>query len=1019
MRILIGISVLLVGALVGVLIALPRLVTWDDYRDQVTEQAEAITGQTITIGGRIDLKFLPEPTLTLDQATLSSPRDAPGGRSLAVDRLDLRLKPLPLLGGRMEIDAVRLVRPVLQVTAPRTSIASALLLAGGGMMLPLGEGGPSRLTVVDGRAVVRGSDHGTQRDVEAINFEVGAEGPKGPYTFDGEFAIAAQTIGITARLGQLEPNAWSTLQLVLTAPGAGRGPTILSFRGLTWSDLASPRLRGDLSVTGTDARAGIDALDGGFGSSLPALPTWLSVPFRVAAHLELVDHEAKLEQLHLALADTEADGSLRLGLGPQPEIDLELGMGHLAAPDAWPLGAAGVAPLAALAGLKGRVDLSVDALDYHGGTIRRLRTTLALAGTGELTVEQARALLPGQTSVDFTGALAGRGADALLQGDLKVVSDDLGALLDWSGLGPSLRQAGLAAGRLRTLSLASRLALDDSALRFTEAELRVDASRLSGSLALSLGARPQVAGVVALDRLNLDAYLPDGRLPQLAGQGLQAFGAFDAALEARIERLTWHGQRFQDISLNGRSVAGQLTLSDLSVRDAAETDAHLSGDLDLNQRSFDLAATLQTARPSQLLRSLGIAPPLLLARLTPISVQATAKGKLDAFDLDLELRHDQASLALKGKVQEVDGKPTYALTVDAGDPDYPQLLDQIGIAAAPGAAEPAPVSVTGKLTGDLSGQTAMVGTARLGAMSLTGQVGFQPGRPRPKLRVRLSAGEPSAAGLASLAALTGLYLDPIVTEGPEGGAWSSEPLAFGWLGALDADVELSAKGGLAGPGFEVQARLDQGRLMIDQLSAALWNGQLKVQTSVDAARPLPYLGLAIDLREIDPAALAAWLDLPPVVQGKADLYVEATTAGDNLRDLIRGLIGDAKVTLHDGRLVGAGLARLASVDAGAGSDPVPTPEAVAVVPVPSLSGSFALKRGIATAQGVRLELDGHPARLEGSVDLLLWAADLTFRLDGAGDAGDRAPGLKLVGPLDRPQIRLLQPPAPALPEQAP
>ncbi len=1025
MRILIGISVLLVGVVVGVLIALPRLVTWDDYRDQVTEQAEAITGQTVTIGGRIDLKFLPEPTLTLAQATLSSPPNTPGGRSLAVDRLDLRLKPLPLLGGRMEIDAVRLVRPVLQVTAPRANPASALLLAGGGMMLPLGEGGPSRLTVVDGRAIVRGTEHGTEHAVEAINFEVGADGPKGPYTFDGEFAIAAQTIGITARVGLLEPNAWSTLQLVLTAPGAGKGPTILSFRGLTWSDLAAPRLRGELSMTGTDAKAGIGALDdafegglgGALGDSLPDLPARLSVPFRVAAHLEFVDHEAKLERLHLALADTEADGSLRLGLGPQPEIDLELGMAHLAAPDAWPLGAAGLAPLAALAGLKGRVDLSVDALDYRGGTIRHLRTTLALAGTGGLTVEQARATLPGQTSVDFTGALTGKGADAVLQGDLKVVSDDLSGLLAWSGLG--LQQSGLARGRLRTLSLASRLALDPSTLRFTEAELRVDASRLSGSLALSLGARPQIAGVLALDRLDLDAYLPDGRLPPLAGPGLQAFDAFDAALEARIDRLTWHGLRFQDISLNGRSVAGQLTLSDLSLHDAAETDAHLSGELNLRQRTFDLAATLQTGRPAQLLRSLGRSPPLLLARLTPISVQATAKGKLDAFDLDLELHHDQASLALKGVVHDLDGQPTYTLTVDAAHPDYPQLLDQIGVLAEPGSAEPAPASITGKLTGDLSGQTTMVGTARLGAMSLTGQVGFQPARPRPKLTVRLSAGEPDAAGLASLVALSGLYLDPIVTQGPEGGAWSSQPLAFGWLGAVDAEVEVSAKGGLAGPGFELQAQLDQGRLMIDQLSTALWNGQLKVQTSVDAARPLPYLGLAIDLREADAAALTAWLGLPPVVQGKADLYVEATTAGDNLRDLIRGLIGDAKVTLHDGRLVGADLARLASVEAGAAVDSTPIPEAAPAVPVPNLSGSFALKRGIATAKDVRLELDGHRAELEGSVDLLLWAADLTFRLDTAGGADGHPLGLKLVGPLDRPQMRLLQPPAPTLPGQAP
>ena len=76
-----------------------------------------------------------------------------------------------------------------------------------------------------------------------------------------------------------------------------------------------------------------------------------------------------------------------------------------------------------------------------------------------MTVEQARATLPGQTSVDFTGALAGRGTDALLEGALKVVSD--GSRRPARLVRP--RAAGVAAGRLRTLSLDSRLTLDASA----------------------------------------------------------------------------------------------------------------------------------------------------------------------------------------------------------------------------------------------------------------------------------------------------------------------------------------------------------------------------------------------------------------------------------------------------------------------------------------------------------------------------------------------------------------------------
>ena len=62
LRIAIALSLLLVVALVGGLALLPRLVAWDDYREELTEQAEALTGQSVAIQGRIDLELLPRPT---------------------------------------------------------------------------------------------------------------------------------------------------------------------------------------------------------------------------------------------------------------------------------------------------------------------------------------------------------------------------------------------------------------------------------------------------------------------------------------------------------------------------------------------------------------------------------------------------------------------------------------------------------------------------------------------------------------------------------------------------------------------------------------------------------------------------------------------------------------------------------------------------------------------------------------------------------------------------------------------
>ena len=1027
MRIAIVLSLLLVVALIGGLLLLPRLVAWDDYREELTERAEALTGQSVAIEGRIDLQLLPRPSLTLARATLSSRADAPVEQALRVDRLDLRLKPLPLLGGRFEVDEIRLVRPVLQVAEAEDAGSAALTLAGGGIVLPLAADGPRRLSVVDGRAVLDGAEAGPGQEIEAINLDLVAAGPNGPYTLSGEFTVAAQPFEFAGQLGQTAPEAWSTLQLEVTAR-ADDSPTRLSFRGLSWSDPAAPRLRGELALSGSDARAGLLALDPVLGRQLPPLPEGLAASFRLSGRLEFANLTAALDELYLVLGEVEARGQLQLGLGASPVLDLRLDVPRLRGPEVALPDGEGLAALAALAEASaGQIDLSIGELAWRGGTIRRIRTTIALEGAGGLTVEQARATLPGQSSLGFTGAMVGQGGEAALQGELTLVASDLRSALRWLELEP----AEVPEGRLRTLSLASSLVLGDGTLRFVDAELRVDASRLTGSLALSLGGRTRLAGALTLDRLDLDAYWPEGDVRQLVDRTLAAFGSLDAAVEARLERLTWHGVRLQDLVLDGRSVAGQLTVRRLSVHDLAGNQGRLAGELDLAGGTFDLAAELDSTRPAQLLRGLGAEPPLMLARLTPVHAEGTLKGSIDLSELALEVRHQEARLALAGTLDWSDEQPRYDLEIDARHPDYPALLDQMGIPRTTGADRPAGFSMTGRLEGDLSEAAAVVGSLRLGPMSLTGRAGWQRGQPRPRLTLQISAGEPSAAALKDLLASAGLPVDPSLLARPRAGAWSAEPLALRWLTALDAEIELSGKGGVVGPGFELLARLEQGRLTVDRLSASLWGGQIEVQSSLDAWRPLPFMALAVDLRGIDPTAFAAWLDLPPRLEGSVDLYAEATAAGASPRDLIGSLIGDLRIAVHDGRLVGC--ERLAELHAtrlveAAGAPPLDgssdTPGASVinadrppVMAIDDLSGSFKLKRGIATTSALPFELENAPARLEGAIDLLLWVADLELQVGAAEGTTNGVMTLQLLGPLDRPQIRRLTPEAAApLPE---
>ena len=140
-----------------------------------------------------------------------------------------------------------------------------------------------------------------------------------------------------------------------------------------------------------------------------------------------------------------------------------------------------------------------------------------------------------------------------------------------------------------------------------------------------------------------------------------------------------------------------------------------------------------------------------------------------------------------------------------------------------------------------------------------------------------------------------------------------------------------------------------------------------------------------------------------MVAGRATLRLQATGAGDNVRALVGSLMGKVELRAHDGAVLSALPEDFASSLARQSDGPQDAAEPA------GLAASFALQRGILVARPVDLDFGAIRTRLEGAVDLYLWALDLTLQANGGG------PALKVVGPLHRPQVRLI---GAAGPEQA-
>ena len=1006
MRILVLIAVVLTALIAAGLVAVSRFVEWDDYRAELTAQAEAMTGRSVAIDGRIDLNLLPRPMLSLARTTLASRPGADDGVRLEVDRLDLELKPLSLLRGRLDVQAVRLVRPVWRVAPAPDGRSQLMQLAGVAAWLPIASDGPTRLKVVDGRAALPEFAFGRESRLDQVNLELSAAEPGGAVALDGTLALNGQPLRLDARFGRMTQERSTTLRLELSTEGLGEaGASTATFGGVVWWRVDAPGMRGEVTVLGDDARSTIGALRNALGRETAPLPPWLAAPFRATGRVGLENDRLELSGVALELDGTELDGRLGVILAARPEIDLEIHARQFPLPAGLSAEAVGrgLGPFFALAAaVRGKVDLAVGTLDHPGMPLQRVRASMHFSGDGHATIRDARVTLPGQTDVGFAGELTGAGADVELRGKLTAVTENLRAVLAALEMHP----AQVADSGLTALTLASEVSLRRDAWRFGEIELRVDATRVTGSVAINPAPRPQIAANLVLDRLDVDAYWPNRAPTDLLGGLAGPLREVDVALEAQLARLTWRGVHLQDLRLATRSVSGLLRVSQLTVGNVAEAAARVAGELDLAAGAFDLTAELRNVQPARLLRRLGFEPWPLFARLKPATVEGRATGSPDAARVEVKAHDGAATVDIAGEVGWTDQQARYQLDVKADHPDYGGLLQDLGAGSLHGAQPAGPLALAGKLERAADGAATVAGTARLGETTFTGRVAWQTNQERPHFAARISVGDPQPPALGGLLDLSGLRPEWPSADGGFRGRWSEQPLALPMLDRFDGELMLSSKGGLAGEGLELTARLEQGRLTVEHVELALWQGRLQGQLFLDARRPLPYLVADLNLEGFDPTELAALLGVPPLVAAPATLRLAATGAGDNVRTLVRSLIGQVEFAAQDGVL------RDAMPEGFAGSQQQPDADAGVAAP-DRVEASFALERGILLARPMELDLGGLETRLQGAVDLYLWAVDLTLQSAAGG------PVLKVVGPLHRPQVRLLGSPAPAEESPAP
>jgi AsmA protein len=273
-KLLIVVGAAIVALIVAVAVA-PFLISTDAYKGEILARVRDATGREIWIGGPLSLSLFPTVTIAASDVSLSNAPGAVSPTMTKLRKLELAVKLVPLLSGRIEVERLVLVDPAidLEIDAqgrPNWSFAesgAALPAAAPGATPPkspsmMGLAALSRLRVKDvtienGDIVLLDRRSGRREELRQVAVTLSAPSLDAPFAMDGSALWRGEKIAFSAKLD-------NTAALLMRAGGES---------GLTASLTAKPMA---LTFTGgvADAEVGGKAtlvFDGDAELTVPSL----------------------------------------------------------------------------------------------------------------------------------------------------------------------------------------------------------------------------------------------------------------------------------------------------------------------------------------------------------------------------------------------------------------------------------------------------------------------------------------------------------------------------------------------------------------------------------------------------------------------------------------------------------------------------------------------------------------------------------------------------------------------------
>lgn len=216
------IAVVAVLVLIAVaLVALPFLVPSDEIKTQLMQQVKAATGRDLSIDGKVSVSVFPSLSVQLGNVALSNPPGFAAKDLVRLGELDVKLKLLPLVSGRVEIDSFVLIDPVIALEVSKDGRADwqfgtpAVVPAGTGKegtgtSSDVKTGSADTLSdiqlgdvrIANGKMTYSDDKTGRNETVESLDLSVSLPSPDQPLSLKGGLKWRGQQVTLGTDIGK-------------------------------------------------------------------------------------------------------------------------------------------------------------------------------------------------------------------------------------------------------------------------------------------------------------------------------------------------------------------------------------------------------------------------------------------------------------------------------------------------------------------------------------------------------------------------------------------------------------------------------------------------------------------------------------------------------------------------------------------------------------------------------------------------------------------------------------------------